>query len=146
MHYLAEMAKSLMRMADARPRSVVPLTVAARNLLVMAEAELMLSDSMMRRAAAVGGEGVVTNSNPQELISQLRDTNRDLYDILRYVESLDQRRTEGDDEPATLETKSKVARLACEEMLKLAASADDLGDVALADEVDSLLGQCLLVH
>ena len=131
------MARKLIEASEDHNRCTVPIHVASRNLLVLAEADLILSDPMTKIASPESLGESKSMINPQDLISQLRGTNRDLYEILRHVESLNDR-----SQPKSNDKKTRqdiIVAMALEEMVRLASISDDLGDVLLADEIDFLL-------
>jgi len=101
-HPLAKLSVSLLNMIPEYPDNMIDIVIAARNIALLAEADLLYKQSSSRIyrrifADIYSNEGDVEMKENQErivmtsmedIIEELRRTSRDVYDILRSVERL----------------------------------------------------------
>ncbi len=136
MHYLVGIAQNLIRNSFFSPRKRYGiLSVAtARDLLILAEAEIRLS-SMTKSADP-------SPPLPQDLdglFDELKNTGRDLESLLKGIAIMEE---DGLPTPPA-EVAREISEKANEKLAKLASLADVVGDVRLADEIDDLLIQMI---
>ena len=128
MHYLETMAEALLRWADSHEVSK-PLCIAtAREMLILAEAELKVK--AMSRFAGSGSRQV----DVKELYDTLRHSSRDISEISRSISSSKEK---ADD--TRRDVASTTAEMAIEKLMRLADVSDQIGDHDLANGIDSIL-------
>lgn len=134
MNYLRNMAGALLRWADSHEVSR-PLCVAtARELMLLAEAELKV-DAMSRFANTS-----IDRSASNDLLSlydTLRDSSRDIDEIDRSLSVSEGAKGERNVD----EVSSITASMAVQKLRRLADVSDQIGDHDLADGIDAILSK-----
>jgi len=131
MHYLRNMADALLRWSDSHAVSR-PLCIAtAREMLLLAEAELKVK-AMSRFAGPRVGRPSSNDLLP--LYDALRHSSRDIDEISRAL-SVSVKANDGEPNEASPIT----ASLAIQKLRRLADVSDQIGDHGLADGIDSVL-------
>ena len=134
MIYLRQLSNSLLKWSNLNPKSSTIILPVVRDFLILEEIKLI--KSAMKKMA----NSNIEPSNVQDLMYTLKDTNRDLHDILQNIEFL-QGKCQEDDSP-TQET-NEITKIAISRLCSLQKEAEAINDVQLSREIKKFIDAVL---
>lgn len=144
MSYLTKIASTILDWDCRNPGSRIIFFAAARELLILAEAQAVIAAQRMVRSASP----VANNSlRVQEFVDKLQRTERDLDEILKNIESIQNGTVDvAVSYPQVNQSESanqELVSIACVKLASLASVADEIGERDFADVLDGFLSTVL---
>lgn len=134
MQYILSISQAMLDWSQKQNSHSSPIIVAAaRDLLLLAEAQLV--GQIMTRTANSQQEGT---NNIDDLMTSLRDTNRDIQDVLKSIESLQQ--NIGNNMPVP-DQQHEIAQKTASRLAQLRDEAVIIKEYNLAYEIENLLSE-----
>jgi hypothetical protein len=133
MSYLLEISNSLLKWGNSNPNSRPIILSAVRDFLIYEEAQA-LRTTMVKTAANEQPTGV------SDLINSLRETDRDLRDILK---SIDYIQTRFNDQKPSPKDQQEITKTAMSRLGQLHYEAANIGDGVLSREIAKLINAAL---
>ena len=133
MNYIFSISKAMLNWSQKKARPSNPIVISAiRDLLILAESQYV-SQIMVRTASDKQNE---PQYHMDDLISSLKDTNRDIQDVLKSIEYLQQ--NIGQSAPINPSNQHEIAQKTAYRLAQLRDEAVIIKDYDLAFEIDQL--------
>lgn len=133
MNYIYSISQAMLKWSQQKVRPSNPIVISAiRDLLVLAESQYV-NKIMVRTASDNQNEPPY---HMDDLISSLKDTNRDIQDVLKSIEYLQQ--NIGQSAPVSPSEQREIAQKTAYRLAQLRDEAVIIKDYDLAFEIDNI--------